>query len=339
MSFTNYPNGVTSFGIPMVGSGHPIPQMNSAVKFVDGTNGADGNSGNSPEQAYGTVQKAVTNAKAGGIVYVFPKDMGVGGDPGSYAENITIPATHDRMSIIGVSHGRTQCGLPQLKVGATTTSPILTINAQGVLIANMGINGIGGTGGGLLLNSDGATGTIGASGAAILNCHFKNCVGSTANNAATGGAIMWTANGDCWQVLIKGNRFYKNVGDVVLKGTSNSVPQDVIIEDNIMSGPAANVDCNLFLKGGGSGMNGVVIKGNTFQQLPALGGTNDRYMDLTGCVGVLSGNTFGCHTGSTGATITFKAAGTGALVPTTVHVCGNYGQSGTASETAEISIA
>ena len=34
-------------------------------------------------------------------------------------------------------------------------------------------------------------------------------------------------------------------------GTTSTRPQDVLIQGNIFSGPAANVDCNLYLQGGG----------------------------------------------------------------------------------------
>lgn len=315
MSFTNFPNGITSFGVPLPNTFGIIPQKNGKVKFVDGTNGLDGNSGDSPSNAYKTIQKAVTNAKAGGVVYVFSKDMGVTGDPADYAETVIIPATHDRLSLIGVSHGRTQCGMPQIKKGSGSTA-LITVRAQGCLIAGIGINGAGSTGGGILL--DGDSSTKDAAGLTIVGCHFKNCKGSTATNAATGGAIMWGTNGCSWQVLIKGNRFYKNVGDIVLMGTAISVPQDVVIEDNIFSSPAASVDCNLFLKGGGSGMAGVVIRNNDFPCFPALGGgTNVKNLDLTGCIGSLVGNTFGC-TGKT-----FGAAGNN-LVPATVLMSNNY---------------
>jgi hypothetical protein len=56
---------------------------------------------------------------------------------------------------------------------------------------------------------------------------------------------------------------------------------------------------------------------------------------------MLVGNTFGCQTSGTGGTrITFAAAGTGALIPTTMHAAGNFGQSITADATGgEISIA
>ena len=104
---------------------------------------------------------------------------------------------------------------------------------------------------------------------------------------------MWSSAGNAWQILIKGNRFYKCVGDVVLPGTTNTVPQDVVIEDNIFSGPAASCDCNLYLQGAGSGINGVIINNNVFTAMPAIGsGTNVRYIHATGCVGILSNNVF-----------------------------------------------
>lgn len=315
-----------------------VPNGEGDVWFVDGTNGSDNNGGKSWSEAKSTIQAAVTLAGPGDTVYITAKDLtDFTGDPTSYEENITIPAATSSLSLIGVSRGRTQGGLPQLKDGATTTQHILRIRAPGCLIANLGFNGAGNTGGGILLDDDYATKS--AFGTTIVGCHFKNCKGTTATDARTGAAIQWSAAGNSWQVYIGGNRFYKNVCDVLLPGTTNTRPQDVVIENNSFSGPAASVDCNLYLAGG-SGINGVEIKNNSFAQLPAIGtGSVVRYIDATGCVGTLVGNMFGCLTGTTGTTITFKAAGTGAKIPTTMHVMGNYGQSGAASETAEISIA
>lgn len=313
------------------------PNGEGSVWYVDGTHGATGGNGKSWRSAFSTIQAAVTAAGPGDTIYVTAQDItDFTGDPTSYTESIIIPAATSNLSIIGISRGRTQGGLPQIKVGTVTTTPILTIRAPGCLIANLGFNGAGCTGGGILLDDDYATKS--AFGTSIIGCHFKNCVGTTATNAATGGAIMWTAAGNAWQVLIKGNRFYKNVGDVVLKGTSNTAPQDVVIEDNIFSGPAASVDCNLYLSGG-SGMNGVIIKDNIFGQLPALSlATTSRYISATGCVGMLVGNDFGCVTDAAGTELTFKVSGTAANIPVTMHVVRNYGQSETDGVTGEINI-
>ena len=291
-----------------------------SVWFVDGTNGSSGNDGMSWDSAMDTIQGAVDKAGAGDTVFVTSQLItDFTGDPTSYTENVIIGADTPNLSLIGVSRGQTQGGLPQLKVGDTTTSPLLTIQAAGCLIANMGFNGAGATGGGILLDDDYATKT--AFGTTIVGCHFKNCKGTTATNAATGGAINWGTAGNAWQVRIADNVFYKNVGDIVLKGTSNTVPQDVVIEGNVFSGPAANVDCNLYLAGG-SGINGVIIRNNEFTSLPNVGsGTNATAIVLTGCTGVLFGNRFA------GATQTFGAAGNN-LVPTTVFMCDNYQEDG-----------
>jgi len=299
--------------------------------YVDGDNGSDSAyNGSAVDKSVKTIQKAVDNASNWDVIFVKPKVMATGAtDPSNYAENIIIPATHEGLQIIGVGTGRVQGGLPQIKPGGTTASTAITVRAPACRIANIGINGISAAETpavqnlGILLDDDASTKT--AFGTTIENCHFKNCAGSTITNAATGGAINWATTGAAWQVLIRGNRFYKNVGDVVLLGTSVDVPQDVIIEDNIFSGPAANVDCNLYLAGG-SGMNGVVIDSNIFQQLPALGGTNDRFIVATGCTGMLTRNMFGALVSEGSTEKTFEANGTGAKIPTTMHMAGNYGQ-------------
>ena len=308
------------------GGGVSFGNSEGDVWYVDGTNGSSVNTGKSWSQAMNTIQGAIDLAGAGDTIYITSKLItDFTGDPTSYAENVTITAGLNNLSLIGVSRGRTQGGLPQIKIGSGSTA-LLTVNAAGCLIANLGFNGISSTGGGILLDDDNSTTT--AFGTTIANCHFKNCVGSTATNAARGGAIMWSAEGNAWQVRIVGNRFYKNVGDIVLLGTTNSVPQDVVIEDNEFSGPAANVDCNLYLKGG-SGMNGVVIKNNTFSAIPAIGsGTNAQFLALTGCVGIMSGNMFAASTAEGGTERTFGAAAA-ELVPVTVFMAGNYGEFGT----------
>jgi hypothetical protein len=308
------------------------------VWYVDGDNGSDGNLGDSPSNAKKTIQAMVTAASGGDTVIIKTLATAAGAtDPSNYAETIIIPATHDRLTLMGATPNRTQMGVPQIKKGSGSTA-LLTVRAPGCRILNLGFNGIDSTGGGILLDDDSSTKS--ACGTEIANCHFKNCVGSTATDSRTGGAIMWSATGCAWQVWIHDNRFYKNVGDVVLKGTSTSVPQDVIIENNVFSGPAASVDCNLYLAGG-SGMNGVIIKNNTFGQLPAIGsGSVKRYIDATGCVGMLVGNTFGAQSSDAGGTtLTWLAAGTAAMIPTTMHVAGNWGQSITAKESGEINIA
>src|SRR3990167_6870794 len=270
-----------------------------------------------------TIDAALDVVDDGDTVFLAPKDMAqTDTDPNSYSENLTI--SESNIKLIGLASGRVQGGLPQLKVGATTTSPILTIQAAGAYIANLGFNGAGATGGGILLDDDGGTSKV-AFGTQVSGCHFKNCKGSTATDSRTGGAIQWASTGGAWQVWIHDNRFYKNVGDVVLLGTSGSVPQDVVIEDNSFGGPATSVDCHLYLAGG-SGMSSVTVTRNEFSNvLPALAsGSVVRYADLTGCTGSFANNYFAGSYTTTG----FGAAKAAAKIPTTVGLAHNYTDGG-----------
>jgi len=56
MALTNFPNGLSSFGIPVLG-GAPIP-FTGTYYFVDPVNGSDGNSGRSAGKAFATLYKA-----------------------------------------------------------------------------------------------------------------------------------------------------------------------------------------------------------------------------------------------------------------------------------------
>ena len=316
---TTYGDQLFQYGGCPVASLGPVPRKDGQSWFVDYDHGLDGNSGRSPNQPFKTISKAVEDnpdLNVGDSVFVFPRTMAsTVSDPANYAETIVIDTCG--LSLIGLGNGRVQGGLPQMKIGAGTT-PMIEVKASGVLIQGIGLNGYGSTGGGIKLTDDGTDQVIGTT---ILDCHFKNCK-VHATNGGLGGAIYWSTAGAAWQALIKGNKFYKNVADIVLVGTSVSRPQDIVIEDNIFSSPAASVDINLFLKGGGSGMDGVFINRNVFPCWPAVGsGSNAKPIDATGCVGILSNNVFGC---------TGKTAGAAGhmLIPTTVLMANNYQEDG-----------
>lgn len=306
-----------------------------AVWYVDGTNGTSGNNGKSWTNAFATIQAAIDAASKGDTIYVTAKDItDQTGDPNSYEENLIIPNTASSLSIIGVSRGRTQGGLPQLKDGSGTTTAILIIRAPGCLIANLGINGAGNTGGGILLDDDYSTKSAFAT--TIQNCHLKNCKGATATDSRTGGAIMWSAQGNAWQCRILGNHFYKNAGDIVLKGTGNTRPQDIVIEGNFFQSAVTSV-CDSNIYGAGGGFQTVAILNNIFGDVPAVGsGSIALYIDLTGTQGgVLAGNLFGQEVQG-GSKKTFGASGDAAKIPETVIMAGNYGEADTEGDSGYV---
>ncbi len=59
MGLTNFPNGISSFGIPVAGNGVPTTEGN--VYFVDYGNGSDGvsNKSNSLNRPFKTIDKAL----------------------------------------------------------------------------------------------------------------------------------------------------------------------------------------------------------------------------------------------------------------------------------------
>lgn len=64
MGLTNFPNGISSFGIPVIGSGGGLPATSGSYLFVDYTNGDDGVSvkSNSVGRPFKTVAQAYSKA-------------------------------------------------------------------------------------------------------------------------------------------------------------------------------------------------------------------------------------------------------------------------------------
>lgn len=124
MPLTHFPNGLSSFGIPQIGSNtYSVPGGNGAVWFVDAVNGSDGNSGQSPSEALKTIGKAHSLAGngTGDTIYVYP---------GSYTENVVI--SKDYISLIGAVYA----GYARPDVVPAAGVP-LTVTGQGFLAQHM----------------------------------------------------------------------------------------------------------------------------------------------------------------------------------------------------------
>ena len=118
---TNYPNGVSSFGIPCAGQ---IPMVLGStgvgkIHFVDATYGSDGNTGLSPEQALKTVTKAYSNAVSGDTIALST----------SAEHSITTGINHtkSRINWIGLDFGgrQIQQGAKVKLATASTTAYVL----------------------------------------------------------------------------------------------------------------------------------------------------------------------------------------------------------------------
>lgn len=126
MDFTNFPNGITSFGVPLLGSGG-IPTTTGSYFFVDSGTGSSGNPG-TKSKPMATINQAYDKCTAanGDVIIVFP----------GHAENI-VSATSlvldtAGVSIIGLGHGRNR---PVLTF--TATGSRIPISADNVLVSNI----------------------------------------------------------------------------------------------------------------------------------------------------------------------------------------------------------
>jgi len=116
MSITNFPAGVSSFGMPIMGGGG-IPATFGEVFFVDYRNGSDGNDGKSKDGAYKTLSKAYSSVTSNQNDVIL-----IDGDS-TVVETAMITWAKNRVHVVGLN------GVPghygqgaKISMGVTTTA-------------------------------------------------------------------------------------------------------------------------------------------------------------------------------------------------------------------------
>ena len=192
MSLTSFPNGVSSFGIPVI-PGMDLGKVWGDTYFVDTATGSDNNDGKSPALPVATIQRAINLSADGKGDRIYVRN-------GAYAETLTISTSHDDIMIIGQS----QAGV--VVTGATDATDTLTIAAANCTIANMSfapfdtgadISLIKITGANTRIENcyfSGGEYQIEGTGnkAIIVGCHFV-----TPNDATDGACIILSDANDC----------------------------------------------------------------------------------------------------------------------------------------------
>lgn len=170
MSLTNFPNGISSFGIPVVG--HTAASVFGTPYFVNANTGSNDYRGNSVDRPFKTIQKAVSTVSSNGAIYIAP---------GVYSENVV---TEDDTGARNVSIiGSGGASMPGWNGGvqwspSTSSSPCLRIKASGWRVSGIAFRP-GTTSSGIELYSDmttanfltGADGSL-CRGGEIFNCMF-----------------------------------------------------------------------------------------------------------------------------------------------------------------------
>lgn len=161
MTLTNFPAGITSFGIPALGSGAiSIPARNGKVLFVNGSGGFG--DGSAPDSALSTITLALAQctAGAGDTIFVYP---------GTYAENLAVSV--DGVSIIGALIGGFE--RPNI-VPASGTA--ITLTGQGVTLRHLRFS-----------SADNDVAVVNSNGNVIIDCVLDG----TAGMGATKGCLRF----------------------------------------------------------------------------------------------------------------------------------------------------
>lgn len=125
MPLTNFPNGIRSFGLPVLPG---LPPTTGKVLFVHSGTGSNGNAGISPDAPLATIDYAIglCTANQGDVIIVIP----------GHAETISaaggITADVAGISIIGLGNGTNR---PTISFGATAAT--FAISAANVRVSNL----------------------------------------------------------------------------------------------------------------------------------------------------------------------------------------------------------
>lgn len=228
MAFSNFPNGVASYGIPQIGvpSIHSMPKLPNGKVRIVGANGE-----------YSTIASAVAACVDGDTILLTP-----GTD---YDEKgINTPQGVDFVSIIGMGN---QPRSTRWRNSANTASPHITLRGSGWTLRN--IYFAGGTADycvELLRDA-----TYNASESRILGCIFN------------GGSGHIESNGGVSNVIIDGNRFINarggsatTPGAIIATSTAQAVPTNWVVSNNMFFNCNDVINC---------GMSRSLVTRNTFQ--------------------------------------------------------------------------
>lgn len=307
MSYTNFPNGLTSFGMPIIGSMPYGMKAESRIWFVDQQDGNDGNDGLNPETAFQYISRAILKASNFDVIYCLAQGYTTMNDPTPFREtaaegNLVIPYAMDNVSLVGAGHlgfGRKPVA-PQIKGASGATTAVLSVRAPYVNIENLAFNRGSSTTGGIYTANEGDQVTE-AMGTTIYNCYFRNLRGAGATN---GGAIFVEG---IWQANISNCYFHNNrVGVYAISGTNTLT--ELLIQNCIFTASAAsNVSVDIYVYA--QGTCDFLIKDCDFaHDQPAYSGGALYFINTVG--GAEVGHITGCSVGAL-QVVTSGEAGTG----------------------------
>lgn len=308
MTLTNFPDGVSSFGVPVIGGGSGPFKPYATYYFVDADNftgnASDGNTGQSPEDPFLTMSAAF-NAVSSGDVITFI---------GNVREQLTTPAGVFDVTVLGGSNQpRNADAFTSTTTGdtgrsgaswvapasPTAATPLLKVLQQGWRFQNFLFGAGPATTPTVTLYRDGGSGSSerdashasfygvyfngpvigiqtsgGLTAVTVVNCTFRGAT-DTAFSSITGAGI-----GTNLIYNICGNRFIDNVKHIVAPMSKGTIWNNMIGNFTTTA---------IDLTGGGSNTVGFNIFSGTYSNVGGYTGSGtDTWAGNYGVAGLLS---------------------------------------------------
>lgn len=269
MSLTNFPHGITSYGVPIIGGG--VARYSGwwgKSFFVDYDHGSDNNTGLEPGDAYKNLQTAITDATINDVIYVKNRDQDITSTDPEYitpesTTNWEIAEAKTHLSIIGasnVSHIPTQEGKIAVYLRGSTTAADDVMEWLGAfgLIENLAFHR--GSSTQSILSLTGNSTSLRALGTVVSNCLFRLYSQST--------AALYSI--DNWFITVYGCEFHDCKYGVKFRGSNSTVRRVRVSRCLFRNQTAASVDINILFSGS-SGQD-VTVDGCDFVgEIPAAG--------------------------------------------------------------------
>lgn len=219
-NLTNFPNGISSLGVPVIG-GNLLPfGKDSKVFFVDQLNGSDGHDGRTPNKALATLSAAHdkmtsnrndTAIVIGSVTGTNPNIASGSGSSIAVRESETLAWSKDQCHIIGVSYNRVAQRV-SIRSDGTNFTPLVNVTGDGCVFANLhAFHGYDDDSAQICWQDGGERN-------AYYNCHFFGMGHQTAADNAGGRSLKISGSG-------LGELYFRECvigGDTVTRGAANA---------------------------------------------------------------------------------------------------------------------
>lgn len=298
MALSNFPNGISSFGVPVMGSGPSIPATTGNYFFVSSIYGSDGNDGLSSLTPKATIAgaagaQAAATASNGDVVIVMP----------GHAETIVGAAG------IAIS----KAGLYFVGLGVGAKRPTITWSTS--TAAQMTVTGASTVFDNFILDFTGIDAIVAA--VSVTAADFTLVNSEVRTNSGTTGAVLGILTAaTATRFRIENNVFVgpaTNTGTTTTAMIKHEVGIDYIIRNNVFKGKCTQailnattilgglIDSNRFVIGTGTSAINMAAASTPFivnNRINVASGTTP----ITAAAGFVAGNVYSAAAGVTAGT-------------------------------------